>query len=162
VPAQPPFLTPTRTAVIEPSAFAITSLMRAAAASVSRITWGLGRGSAMAFILFRRAANPSAYDVVLPTPGATSPHIEREPRLVAHAARIPRRVPNHVDLDLADAGHAGDGVFHILRQILRGRTIRRRQRHVDGDGAVVGDVDLVDQADLVDVGRDFRVIDRLQ
>src|SRR5262249_38180700 len=38
----------------------------------------------------------------------------------------------------------------------------RRQRHVDGDGAVVADVDLVDQSELVDVGRDFRVIDGLE
>jgi len=42
-PAQPPFLTPTRTPAIGRSARAITSLMRNAAASVSRITWvGVG------------------------------------------------------------------------------------------------------------------------
>jgi len=38
MPAQPPFLTPTRTAAIRLSAFAITALMRSAAASVSRTT----------------------------------------------------------------------------------------------------------------------------
>ena len=48
MPAQPPFLTPTRTPAIGRSAFAINSLMRPAAASVSRITWGLGRAVAIA------------------------------------------------------------------------------------------------------------------
>src|SRR5579875_3553557 len=43
IPAQPPFLTPTRMPAIGLSARAITSLMRDAAASVSRITWGLDR-----------------------------------------------------------------------------------------------------------------------
>src|SRR5260221_9693271 len=43
MPAQPPFLTPTRTPTTGLAAFAITYLMRSAAASVSRITWGLGR-----------------------------------------------------------------------------------------------------------------------
>jgi hypothetical protein len=38
MPAQPPFLTPTRTPATGRSARAITSLMRSAAASVSRIT----------------------------------------------------------------------------------------------------------------------------
>ena len=38
IPAQPPLRTPTRTPAIGRSAFAMMSLMRAAAASVSRIT----------------------------------------------------------------------------------------------------------------------------
>src|ERR1700730_6291269 len=49
-PAQPPFLTPTRTPITGFSARAITSLMRSAAASVSRITWGRGRAVAMAVL----------------------------------------------------------------------------------------------------------------
>src|SRR5258705_4518332 len=106
MPAQPPFLTPTRTAVIEPAAFAITSLMRAAAASVSFITWGLGRSSAMAASLFQ-AENPPLSDVILPRAGATSPHVQRQPCLVAHAARIPGRIPDDIHFYLAYAGHAG-------------------------------------------------------
>src|SRR5262249_41713915 len=47
MPAQPPFLTPTRTPTIGCSAFAITYLMRSAAASVRRIAWGLARGVAI-------------------------------------------------------------------------------------------------------------------
>src|SRR5712675_1068055 len=48
MPAQPPFLTPTRTPIMVLAAFAITYLIRSAAASVSRITWGLGRELAIA------------------------------------------------------------------------------------------------------------------
>src|SRR5262249_41423206 len=43
MPAQPPFLTPTRTPTIGCTAFAITYLTRSAAASVRRIAWGLAR-----------------------------------------------------------------------------------------------------------------------
>src|SRR5215208_3725617 len=161
MPAQPPFLTPTRTAVMEPCAFAITSLMRAAAASVSRITWGRGRGSAMA-LSSRGGGESVPYDVIFPARDATLPHVQRQPRLVAHAARVPGRIPDHVDLDLAHPRHAGDGILHHLRQFLRRRTIRRGHRHVDGHRAVVRDVDPVDQTDLVDVGGDFWVVNRLE
>src|ERR1043166_9542227 len=44
MPAQPPFLTPTRTPAIGVSARAKISLMRAAAASLRRITWSFGLG----------------------------------------------------------------------------------------------------------------------
>src|SRR5690606_28990945 len=41
-------------------------------------------------------------------------------------------------------------------------TARRRQRHLDQNVAVVGHIDLVDQAQLIDVDRNFRVVHRLQ
>src|SRR6476469_7064796 len=47
MPAQPPFLTPTRTPTTGLAAFAITYLMRSAAASVRLMTCGLGRGVAI-------------------------------------------------------------------------------------------------------------------
>ena len=59
-------------------------------------------------------------------------------------------------------GNRADGVLHPARHLAGDRAARRGQRHVDGDLPVVVDVDLVDQAELVDVGRDFRVVDRLQ
>src|SRR6516162_6467970 len=43
MPAQPPFLTPTRTPTSGRPALPMTSWMRCAAASDKRITWGLGR-----------------------------------------------------------------------------------------------------------------------
>src|SRR6185437_9258362 len=40
--------------------------------------------------------------------------------------------------------------------------IGRGQRHVDLHRAIVGDVNAVNQTDLVDVGRNFRIIDGLE
>src|SRR3954454_8625190 len=91
-----------------------------------------------------------------------SPHIEHEARLVGHAVRRPRRLPHDIDVDLADAGDAGHCVLHHLRHFGRRRTVRRRQRHLDVDGAIVLDVDLVDQTEFVNVGRDFRIEHTLQ
>ena len=59
-------------------------------------------------------------------------------------------------------GHGGDGVLDPARHLAGDRAAGRGQRHVDGDVALVVDVDPVDQAELVDVGRDFRVVDGLQ
>jgi putative tryptophan/tyrosine transport system substrate-binding protein len=81
---------------------------------------------------------------------------------IRHSARIPRRIPHDVDLDLADARHASDRVLHHDRQLLRGGAVGRGERHVDGHRAVVGDIDLVDQADLVDVGGNFGIVDGLE
>src|SRR5580658_7922390 len=104
MPAQPPFLTPTRTPMIGLAAFAITYLMRSAAASVSRITWGLGRELAIAGSFFHSIMWDEMRQAQLPT--CSSPHIEHGPRLVRHPALLPGRIPDDGDLDLADAGHA--------------------------------------------------------
>src|ERR1700722_12488883 len=106
MPAQPPFLTPTRTPMIGLAAFAITYLMRSAAASVSRITCGLGRELAIADSFFRSSlvvscGLDSRYAQLAPmqlTISAhhvpplvqharlASPHIEHGPGLVRHPA----------------------------------------------------------------------------
>src|SRR6266849_4645762 len=52
--------------------------------------------------------------------------------------------------------------FSTITGFLRRRAIGRGQRHVDFHRAVAGDVDAVNQTDLVDVGRNFRVIDGLE
>src|SRR6266567_4947450 len=91
-----------------------------------------------------------------------SPHIEDEARLVAHPIRRPRRFPYQIDVDDADAGNAGDRILHHRRQFAGGRTVRRGQRHHDVYAAVIAEVDLVDQAELVDVGRNFRIEHGLQ
>ena len=67
-----------------------------------------------------------------------------------------------VTLTLCDARHRGDRVLHPARHLAGDRAAGRRQGHVDGDVAVVVDLDPVDQAELVDVGRDFRIVDGLQ
>src|SRR5580704_19292012 len=156
MPAQPPFLTPTRTPMIELVAFAITYLMRSAAASVSRITWGLGRRLAIArylfffalsvftffsffaFVPFARpryvgglgAARNIAQEACR---GSGSPHVERSARLVRHPALIPGRIPHDINLDLAHAGHARHRVLDHDRQFLGRRAIGRGQRHLDRD-----------------------------
>ena len=55
-----------------------------------------------------------------------------------------------------------DRVLDPARHFAGHRAARRGQGHVDGHVLVVADIDLVDQAQLIDVDRDFRVIDRLQ
>ena len=67
-----------------------------------------------------------------------------------------------VDRHVGDAGHETDRVLHPARHLAGDRATRRGQRHVDVDVAVVVDVDAVDQAELVDVGRDLGVVDGLQ
>ena len=55
-------------------------------------------------------------------------------------------------------GTAMTASLHLLRQFLRARAGRRGQRHFHLHRAVVGDVDRVDQAEFVDVHRDFRIV----
>ena len=98
------------------SARAMTSLMRAAAASVSRITWGRGRAVAIGS---PRYPILSSCLYVRESNNRGSPHIEHESGLVGHPARIPRRIPHHGDLGFLHARHAGNGVFHHDRQFLR-------------------------------------------
>lgn len=88
--------------------------------------------------------------------------VERHPRLIRHAALLPRRVEDHVDGDVGDARNQADGVLDPTGHFSRHRAPRRRERHVEVDVAVVVDVDAVNQAKLIDVGGDFRVVDRLQ
>ena len=89
-------------------------------------------------------------------------HPERQLGLVGHAVLVPGRVEGELHADLADAGHGGDRVLDPRRHLAGDRAARRRQRHLDGDVALVVDVDLVDQAQLVDVGGDLRIVHGLQ
>src|SRR5882724_6080469 len=159
---------PTRRPTISESARLVSSVMRCAAASVSFMTCGRGRGleagKGEAGVMSVMWSIPAANQCQSSSRKAVnaSPHIEDEAGLVGHPIRRPCRFPHQIDIDDADAGYAGDGVLHHGRQFARRRAIRRGQRHHDVDGAVVLEVDLVDQAKLVDVGRDFRVEYRLQ
>src|SRR6516162_138411 len=117
MPAQPPFFTPTRTAVIGRSALAMTALIRSAAASVSRITWGLGRATAI-FISSARLIAASierfvANYVMRGLCSRNSPHIQYGPGLVRHAARVPRRIPHDIHLGFTHARDTYHRVFHL-------------------------------------------------
>src|SRR5258707_2875325 len=128
MPAQPPFLTPTRTPAIGRSALPRMSLMRVAAASVSRITWGRGRG--LAIFLLSPLAGVKARQTkhlchkhnneLLPgKTGSSSPHVEHDPRLVRHPAPLPGRGPHDVHPDRPDARDACDLALGHDRQVLR-------------------------------------------
>ena len=71
---------------------------------------------------------------------------------------IPWRVKGNFCFNAGHTAHGGDGIFHPARHIARHGTTRRSQRHVDVDVAVVADVDLVNEAELVDVGGNLGVV----
>src|SRR5947209_1673280 len=169
MPAQPPFFTPTRTPANGLSAFAMMSLMRDAAASVSRITWGRGLAVAILILstcydLWRIHDIRNAFVVYLGVVFGrrNSPHVQRGARLVGHPALLPWWIPHDVDRHRADARNARYRILHHDRQFLRRRTVWRRERHVHGDRAVIRDVDLVDQAELINIRGNLRVINGLQ
>src|ERR1700694_3859674 len=158
---------PTRRPTISESARLVSWAMRCAAASVSFMTCGRGRGFALETGVGEVGVMSVMWSIPRPIqcrrcscerscPNA-SPHIENEARLVRHPVRRPRRIPYQIDVHDADTGNAGDRVLHHLRQFAGRRTVRRGQRHHHIDRAVVLEGDLVDQAELVDVGRNFRV-----
>src|SRR5882757_156613 len=160
---------PTRKPTISESARRVSSVIRCAAACVSFITCGRGRGfgfdagvveAGVMSVMWSIQRAKSMPAIFLKT--HASPHIEYEACLVRHPVRRPGRIPDQIDIDDADAGDAGDRVLDHLRQLSGGGTVRRRQRHLDVHGAVVLDVDLVDQAKLVDIGRNFRIEHGLQ
>jgi hypothetical protein len=91
-----------------------------------------------------------------------SKHAERQLGLVRHAVLVPGRVEGERHFHLADAGHGGHGVLDPGRHLARHRAAWRRQRHLDRNVAVVVDVDLVDQPQLVDVGGNLGVVHGLQ
>src|SRR3954451_875698 len=103
---------PTRRPTISESARLVNSAIRWAAASVSFITCGRGRG-------FGLDPGVEGFGVMFVI---GSPNIEDETGLVAHPVRRPRRVPDEIDVDDAYSGHAGHRVLHTLRQLSCGRT----------------------------------------
>src|SRR5271163_984198 len=119
----------------------------------------------IAFVIILDLCNTPAWSlasVVETGIRSPSPHVERDSRLFRHAALVPWRVERHGDPDARDAGDGANGIFHPARHLARHRTARCGQRHLDGDEAVVVDVDVVDEAELVNVGGNLGVIDRLQ
>src|SRR5690606_30490775 len=69
---------------------------------------------------------------------------------------------NHVDGDVLDALDAAGGVLHPAGHLAGDGTAGRGQRHVDDEVAVVVEIDPVDEAQLVDIDRNFRIVDRFQ
>src|SRR5216683_7120756 len=115
---------PTRKPTMSESARLLSSRMRCAAASVSFMTCGRGRLGAAVLGLDAGVDEACVMSVMWSDPGgksmppffpenpkplvscSASPHIEDEARLVAHPVRRPRRLPDQIDTDHADAGNA--------------------------------------------------------
>src|SRR5262245_11426555 len=105
IPAQPPFLTPIRRADRGLSERAMRARIRAAAASVSRITWGRGRACTMISVLFLDSG--------------LLPHIEGDAGLIRHAAGIPRRIEHQIDLHVLDPRNRADRILDPARHVAR-------------------------------------------
>ena len=91
-----------------------------------------------------------------------SPHIKRYARLIRHAALIPWRIEHHIHFHARHAWHHADSVFNPRRHFPCNRASWRRQRHFDRDKPAVVDIHVVNEAEFVNVRRDFRVVNRLQ
>src|SRR5205823_14913098 len=109
---------PTRKPTISESARLVSSVIRCAAASVSFMTCGRGRGFGLAAgvgvagvisVMWSIQKAKSMPAIFLCN---ASPHIKDEARLVAHPVRRPSRLPDQIDVDHADAGNAGNRVLH--------------------------------------------------
>src|ERR1043166_4251935 len=95
-------------------------------------------------------------------PRCSSQHPELEARGLVHAARIPRRVPDDVHVDVGNAGYLLHPLIHLARQRLRRGAARGGERHTDHHGAGLLDFDLVDESELVNIHRDLGIEDVTQ
>src|SRR5215831_10842611 len=91
--------------------------------------------------------------------GLRSEQAELQSCCLGHPALVPRRVERDLDVDVRHAGHRARPPLHLLGQRLRGGAAGGRERHADGHGAGLADLDAVDQPELVDVHRNLRIVD---
>src|SRR5512132_1004444 len=87
---------------------------------------------------------------------------EFEARRLRHERRIPRRIPDQLDLGVGDALDGAQLGLDLAGDDARHRAARRGQSHLDSNDAVVGDVDVVDQAEFIDTHRNLRIVDAAQ
>src|SRR6478735_888956 len=116
---------------------------------------------------YARRTIASSRSFVLRCPGTEarlplSPHVERYSGLVRHPGLVPGRIEGHAHRHRSDAGHGAHRVLDPAGHLAGNRAPWRGQSHVDRDLAVIGDIDPVDQAELIDVSRNLRIVDRLQ
>lgn len=83
-------------------------------------------------------------------------------RFFRHHRLIPDGLEDEVDGAAFDAFECVDLLPHILEDEVGGRTGGSREGHVDFYFAVVLHFDAIDEAELVDVDRNLRVVDGLQ
>src|SRR5215204_4353574 len=81
---------------------------------------------------------------------------ERELRVLGHHLRGPRRVEDHLRMDLVDALELPDELAHLLRDLRADRAGGRRQR--EGDVRLVAlDLDVVDESERDEVEAELGV-----
>src|SRR5271169_2979203 len=102
------------------------------------------------------------FDRGWPGPGGPSQHAELEPRLLGHSLRTPRWRPDELDPNIIDAGNGPDRRFDLARHARGDRASGCRQCHFDINCTAPLDDQLVDQTELDEIHRDFRIPDGLQ
>ena len=75
---------------------------------------------------------------------------------------IPRGIKHQVRLGAGYTGHGRNGVFNPARHVACHGAARGGQGHVDGDVAVIVDIHLIDEAQLLDINGNFPVVDGLE
>ena len=83
-----------------------------------------------------------------------------EPRLIRHHVHAPRRLPDQFYINLLHAGQRLNRFGKPARHFTRNRAARRGEGHDHADLVLVVDLKRVNEAEVVDIDRDFRVIDR--
>jgi len=79
-------------------------------------------------------------------------------RCLAHFVARPRRFPHQIDLGGFHFFERFDLFFHLAGQCPGDGARGGGERHLDRDAVVVGDVDVIDQPEFVNVHGDFGVI----
>ena len=90
-----------------------------------------------------------------PKPGYSSPSSSLAASDII--SRVPRRVEGQVQIDVPDAVDRSGGAFYLPRKDSRRRTGGGGEGHADGRHPRGFDLDVVNEADIVDVDRNLRV-----
>ena len=92
-----------------------------------------------------------------------SQHPQFELGVVGHLLRVPWRIPYQIDVGERDPGHAADAQFDFGRASIRrpGNAAWSASSSTDGR-AIIGHLDAIDQAKIVDVDRDFGIENLLE
>src|SRR5262245_11132720 len=89
-------------------------------------------------------------------------HVELKLRSFAHHASTPGRIEREFDFGISDARDHFNFLLDLKRQGRCFRAVRRGQGHLNLCRALVVDLDLVNQAQLIDIYRNLRIVALMQ
>src|SRR5882672_3022927 len=89
-------------------------------------------------------------------------HTQRQLGSLRHPIAVPGRVPDQLNVYLSNRFNCFYGVLHHTRHTAGNRASRGRQGHLDANIAGRIDIDVIDEPKLVNIDRDFRIVDRMQ